>query len=169
VQGCLRQIAFLDGEIAIIERALARHALGSEEIRRLMTIPGVDLVVAATFMAQVGDIRRFPSARHLVGYLGLDQAKRAKLESGDVVDNGLAGGQQLPDEIVAAGAMLLVKAPEPRPRARPPVAASPALSTVRRSKPVIVVTSLRGSGSPVGCGPGCRGSRAPGRRRCWCR
>jgi len=52
-------------------------------------------------------------AGKLLGYLGLDQAKRAKLESGDVVDNGLAGGQQLPDEIVAAGAMLLVKAPEP--------------------------------------------------------
>src|SRR6185436_20055742 len=52
-------------------------------------------------------------AGKLLGYLGLDQAKRAKLESGDVVDNGLSGGQQLPDEIVAAGAMLLVKAPEP--------------------------------------------------------
>jgi transposase len=41
-----------------------------------MTIPGVDLVVAATFMAQIGDIRRFPSARHLVGYLGLDPRVR---------------------------------------------------------------------------------------------
>jgi transposase len=66
----------LDGEIAIIERVLAEHALSSPEIRRLMTIPGVDLVVAATFMAQIGDIRRFPSARHLVGYLGLDPRVR---------------------------------------------------------------------------------------------
>jgi transposase len=40
VEGCLRQIAFLDGEIAIIERALAQHALGSPEIRRLLTVPG---------------------------------------------------------------------------------------------------------------------------------
>ena len=61
VKGCLRQIAFLDGEIAIIERELARHALSCEEIRRLMTVPGVDLIVAATFMAQIGDIR---SLRH---------------------------------------------------------------------------------------------------------
>jgi transposase len=64
VQGCLRQIAFLDGEIAIIERALTRHALGSEEIRRLMTIPGVDLVVAATFMARSETSDGFPSARN---------------------------------------------------------------------------------------------------------
>jgi len=76
MRGCLRQIAFLDGEIAIIERELARHALGCEEIRRLMSVPGVDLVVAATFMAQIGDIRRFASAKKLVGYLGLDPKVR---------------------------------------------------------------------------------------------
>ena len=51
-------------------------------------------------------------AGKLLSYLGLDQAKRAQLESGDVVDNGLSGREQLPEEIVAAGAMLLVKAPE---------------------------------------------------------
>jgi transposase len=39
VVGCLRQIAFLDDEIAIIERALAQHALGSAESRRLLTVP----------------------------------------------------------------------------------------------------------------------------------
>jgi hypothetical protein len=51
-------------------------------------------------------------AGKLLGYLGLDQAKRAQLESGDVVNNGLSARGQLPEEIVAAGAMLLVKAPE---------------------------------------------------------
>jgi len=51
-------------------------------------------------------------AGKLLSYLGLDQAKRAQLESGDVVDNGLSGREQLPEEIVAAGAMLLVKAPD---------------------------------------------------------
>jgi hypothetical protein len=51
-------------------------------------------------------------AGKLLSYLGLDQARRAQLESGDVVNNGLSGREQLPEEIVAAGAMLLVKAPE---------------------------------------------------------
>jgi hypothetical protein len=51
-------------------------------------------------------------AGKLLGYLGLDQAKRAQLESGDVVHNGLSGQGQLPEEIVAAGAMVLVKAPD---------------------------------------------------------
>jgi len=34
VDGCLRQIDFLDGEIAILERGIAEHALGSVAIKR---------------------------------------------------------------------------------------------------------------------------------------
>jgi hypothetical protein len=41
-----------------------------------MTIPGVNVQTAAAFMAAVGDIRRFPSAKQLVGYLGLDPRVR---------------------------------------------------------------------------------------------
>jgi len=76
VDSCLRTTAFLDAEIASFERTVARFALGSSEIRRLMTIPGVGLLSAATFVAVVGDVRRFPSARRLVGYLGLDPRVR---------------------------------------------------------------------------------------------
>jgi transposase len=76
VDGCLRQIDFLDGEIAALERAIAEHGLASAEIRRLMTVPGVSLMTAATFIATVGDIRRFPAPRKLVSYLGLDPKVR---------------------------------------------------------------------------------------------
>jgi len=72
VAACLRQIDFLDGEIAGVDRHLAAHALASAEMRRLMTIPGVDVTTAATLIAAIGDIRRFESAKRLVGYLGLD-------------------------------------------------------------------------------------------------
>ena len=41
-----------------------------------MTVPGVSLMTAATFIAAVGDIRRFPDSRNLVGYLGLDPKVR---------------------------------------------------------------------------------------------
>jgi transposase len=66
VDGCLRQIDFLDGEIAILERAIAEHALGSDAVKRLMTVPGVSLMTATTFIAAVGDIRRFHDPRKLV-------------------------------------------------------------------------------------------------------
>lgn len=76
LDGCLRQIDFLDIEIGALEAALATQALGSPEILRLISVPGVNLHTAAAFMAAVGDIRRFPSARQLVGYLGLDPRVR---------------------------------------------------------------------------------------------
>ena len=72
VAACLRQIEFLDGEIALIERALAEQVLASAQMRRLLTLPGVNFVTAAAVMAAIGEIGRFPTARQLVGYLGLD-------------------------------------------------------------------------------------------------
>lgn len=72
IDGCMRQLDFCEAEIAEIERVIAAEALGSDEIRRLMTVPGVNVICAATFLAAIGDIRRFESARRLVGYLGLD-------------------------------------------------------------------------------------------------
>jgi transposase len=72
VAACLRQIEFLDHEIGLVERALAEQVLASAELRRLLTLPGVNAVTAAALMAAIGDIRRFPTSRQLVSYLGLD-------------------------------------------------------------------------------------------------
>ncbi len=61
---------------AELERLIAREALGSADARRLMTVPGVNVICAATFLAAIGDIRRFHGARRLVAYLGLDPRVR---------------------------------------------------------------------------------------------
>ncbi|MCA1680487.1 MAG: IS110 family transposase [Actinobacteria bacterium] len=76
VDGAMRQIEFLDTEIAAVERLIAKAALGSQEIERLMSVPGVNVIVAASFLAAIGDIHRFESPRKLVGYLGLDPRVR---------------------------------------------------------------------------------------------
>ena len=76
VDSCLRQIEFLDQEIAEVEQQVARDALIAPQIKRLMTVPGVNVIVAATFLAAVGDVGRFPGQRQLVGYLGLDPRVR---------------------------------------------------------------------------------------------
>jgi transposase len=72
LDSALRQIEFLDSEIETVERPIATEALESPEIKRLMTVPGVNLICAATFTAAIGEIGRFESPRKLVGYLGLD-------------------------------------------------------------------------------------------------
>jgi transposase len=76
IDSALRHVEFLDREIAAVERLIAGDALRSSELRRLMTVPGVNVICAATFLAAVGDIRRFRTTRALVGYLGLDPRVR---------------------------------------------------------------------------------------------
>jgi transposase len=76
VDACLRQIDFLEQELAEVERVIAADALASPEIRRLMTVPGVNVITAATFLGVIGDVRRFRTPRRVVGYLGLDPRVR---------------------------------------------------------------------------------------------
>lgn len=76
LDGCLRQVDFLDTEVAALDREIAKAVLAWPEIQRLMSVPGVNVHTAATFMASVGDIHRFSSARKLVSYLGLDPRVR---------------------------------------------------------------------------------------------
>lgn len=76
VDGALRQIEFLDREIGRQDRLIAEQAVGSAEVRRLMTIPGVNVTTAVAFLAAIGDVGRFPSPRHLSSYLGLTPTVR---------------------------------------------------------------------------------------------
>jgi len=76
VDSSLRQIMFLERELADVDRLVALDAIGSPEIKRLMSVPGVNVICAASFLAAVGDIRRFKDSRKLVGYLGLDPKVR---------------------------------------------------------------------------------------------
>ena len=87
VDAGIRQIEFLDAEIAAVERLIAQQALSWPEIRRLMTVPGVNLICAATFIAAVGNANRFLTSRKLVAYLGLiprsaNPAKRRRAQAG---------------------------------------------------------------------------------------
>ena len=89
-----RHIEFLDREVVTVERQIATEALRSAEIKRLMTVPGVNVICAASFMAAVGDIRRFANHRALVGYLGLDprvyQSGSAPATGGHISKQGSA-------------------------------------------------------------------------------
>jgi transposase len=97
VDAGIRHIEFLDGEIAAVERLIAQQALQWPEVRRLMTVPGVNLICAATFIAAVGDPRRFPASRKLVAYLGLDpkvrQSGDAPARSGRISKRGSAAAR----------------------------------------------------------------------------
>ena len=92
VDAGIRHIEFLDIEIAAVEKLIAQQALSWPEIRRLMTVPGVNLICAASFIAAVGDPNRFLTSRKLVAYLGLDprvkQSGEAPARSGRISKRG---------------------------------------------------------------------------------
>jgi hypothetical protein len=79
-------------------------------ILRSITAAALLMVASAASAAEPPDGKAL--ATELFTYLGLDQTKRGQLEAGEVVHNGVSQAERLPDEIVASGAMLLVKAPE---------------------------------------------------------
>lgn len=72
----IREIDRLGEDLKTIERDLAQVAIASEPIRRLMTIPGIDMVVAEGLMAAIGDPKRFSCPQKLVSYLGLNPSVR---------------------------------------------------------------------------------------------
>jgi transposase len=45
-------------------------------VKRLMTIPGIDMVVALALIAAIGDVERFAKPGQLAGYLGLNPSVR---------------------------------------------------------------------------------------------
>ena len=93
----LRHIAFMDSEIAAVDRLIARQALAWPEIRRLMTVSGVNLICAASFLAAIGDPSRFMSSRKLVAYLGRDpkvrQSGETAARSGRISKRGSASAR----------------------------------------------------------------------------
>jgi transposase len=97
VDAGIRHIEFLDSEIAAAERLIAGQALSWPEIRRLMTVPGVNLICAASFMAAIGQPSRFLTSRKLVAYLGLDpkvrQSGEAPARSGRISKRGSASAR----------------------------------------------------------------------------
>jgi transposase len=106
LESALRHVEFLDQEIAAVERLIARQALRSAEARRLMTVPGVNVICAATFLAAIGDIRRFRSPRRLVAYLGLDprvrQSGTEPARSGRISKRGSASARWAPVEAASS-------------------------------------------------------------------
>lgn len=76
VERHLREFDRLGDDLKVIERDLARSALADDGVKRLMTIPGVDMVVALAMVAAIGEATRFDAPQKLVSYLGLNPSVR---------------------------------------------------------------------------------------------
>ena len=67
----LRQLEFLEKEIATLDQELALRGHASDAVKLLMTLPGVDVATAEAMLAAWGDPTRFSDGDHAAAYLGL--------------------------------------------------------------------------------------------------
>lgn len=68
----LRELDRLGEDLAVLDREIAQSVCDDPAVRRLLTISGVNLTVAAGLVAAIGDIHRFDSPQKLVSYVGLN-------------------------------------------------------------------------------------------------
>lgn len=72
----LRELDRLGEDLAVLDREIAGATSADPAVRRLLTITGVNLTVAAGLVAATGDVKRFSSPDKLVSYFGLNPRVR---------------------------------------------------------------------------------------------
>lgn len=80
LQEYVEAVRIAEERLVRIERAIAEFLPGwalAPIVDALQALRGVDLVVAVSFVVEIGDIRRFENPRQLMGYLGLVPAERS--------------------------------------------------------------------------------------------
>lgn len=71
IESILKSYEALSEEIRIIEEALKKLCRQDKEVQRLMTVPGVGMIVALAFKVDIGDPNRFKQSRCVGAYYGM--------------------------------------------------------------------------------------------------
>ncbi|WP_162596965.1 transposase [Streptomyces sp. NEAU-S7GS2] len=91
VDSLLRLVGVLDDEVARLDRECARTLADDPGYRAVQTIPGIGPVLAATMLAEIGDVTRFPGPAQLSSWAGLTPCHRAsdtKVHRGPITKQG---------------------------------------------------------------------------------
>ena len=70
---------------------MAKRGKGDAVTQALDGIPGIGAFIALLLVAEIGDVKRFPSAKHLVSYMGLAPSLHASGErrwTGEITKQG---------------------------------------------------------------------------------
>jgi transposase len=81
----LEQLDHLNAQVAAFEKRLDELVEVTVEMQRLMSLPGVGVILAATIVLEIGEVSRFLSAERLASYAGTVPRVHA---SGDRVHYG---------------------------------------------------------------------------------
>ena len=132
----LAQIDLVEGSLKEVEADIARSTMSNPVIRRLMTLPGVNMAVASGAAAAIGDVRRFHDPTKLVGFLGLNPSTR---QSGE----GPAYHGRITKQGRGQARGMLVKAAWAAARSPGPLRAFFQRVAAKRGKPIAAVATAR--------------------------
>jgi len=113
VEGLLRQLDFHGEELADTDRDLAIEAIDDRVVARLMTVPGIDAIVAMSIVAAVGDFSRFEDPNRLVSYLGLNPKVRQSGERPATHGRITKAGRAHARNMIVEAAFSALRAPGP--------------------------------------------------------
>jgi transposase len=66
----LRELTMVEGQIERIEKRMKKVFSRTEQVKRLMTLPGIGFILAVTIANEIGDISRFTTPQRLASYAG---------------------------------------------------------------------------------------------------
>lgn len=72
----LRELDRLGEDLVVLDGEIAQAGIDNPAVKRLLTIAGVNLTVAAGLVVAIGDVHRFASPQKLVSYIGLNPRVR---------------------------------------------------------------------------------------------
>lgn len=70
LRSLLRELDMIESRIKRIEKRMKKVFSKTEQVSRLMTLPGIGLILAVTIANEIGDIARFATAQRLASYAG---------------------------------------------------------------------------------------------------
>jgi len=109
-----RHIEFLDQEIKTLEQAVMAELPDREDYTRLMTIPGIGLVLARTILLETGPIARFKDAGNYASYCRAVKTEHTSNDKKKGDCNGKSGNKYLAWAFVEAANYSVRYSPEIR-------------------------------------------------------
>jgi transposase len=79
------RLRFLEDQCIPLENCIRKNAKENDDVKLLMSVPGVDYYLASLLSSFIGDVNRFPSDDHLASFFGIVPTSR---DSADVKRRG---------------------------------------------------------------------------------
>jgi transposase len=79
-EDCFKLLHVFDEQIRDLDIQLTQAWGADPRVRRLTSVPGIGPFIATVLVLELGEIHRFPSAKHLASYVGLTPRIHASAE-----------------------------------------------------------------------------------------